>query len=224
MPGGTGGARSDTVAGVDGPLFTSGPLELSRAARDEVAALGARAFYDDPFFRHLSDEPLLRVRGMGIFLRSHIAALGATAVAAGARDRSGLLVGVAVWQRPGTHPLPWAAQVRDLAGSARAMLPRPRSLAVGLRYVTAIEKVRPREEHWYLALLATDPMVWRRGVGTALLEPMLAVADDDGLPCYLETQKEANIAYYRRFGFEETERLTPDPAGPPLFTLTRPVR
>ena len=35
MPGGTGGARSDTVAGVDGPLFTTGPLELTRAARDE---------------------------------------------------------------------------------------------------------------------------------------------------------------------------------------------
>ena len=209
---------------MDPSLVTTGPLELTRKVRNEAAALGARAFYDDPFFRHLSEEPLLRARGMGIYLRSHIAALGATAVASGARDRSGLLVGVAVWQRPGTHPLPWTGQVRDMAGSARAMAPRPRSLVVGLRYVLAIEKVRPRHEHWYLSLLATDPMLWRRGVGSALLEPMLEEIDGEGLPCYLETQKEANLAYYRRFGFEETERLTPDRSGPPLFTMTRPAR
>jgi ribosomal protein S18 acetylase RimI-like enzyme len=87
-----------------------------------------------------------------------------------------------------------------------------------------MEKVRPREEHWYLALLVADPMVWRRGIGTALVEPGLERIDDDGLPCYLETQKEANLAYYRRFGFEETDRLRPVPDGPTLFTMTRPVR
>jgi ribosomal protein S18 acetylase RimI-like enzyme len=87
-----------------------------------------------------------------------------------------------------------------------------------------MEKARPREEHWYLCLLAADPMAWRRGIGTALLEPGLETVDADGLPCYLETQKEDNIAYYRRFGFDETERLTPSPGGPPLFTMTRGAR
>jgi GNAT superfamily N-acetyltransferase len=209
---------------VNPPIFTTGPLALDRRVRDEVGALGARAFFDDPFFRHLSEEPLLRARGLGLYMRSHVTALGDAAVASGARDRSGLLVGAAVWQRPGTNPLPLMAQVREMAGSGWALIPRPLSLIVGLRYVLAVERARPREEHWYLSLLATDPTLWRRGVGTALLEPGLERVDGDGLPCYLETQKESNLAYYRRFGFEETERLTPDPKGPPLFTMTRPAR
>ena len=98
------------------------------------------------------------------------------------------------------------------------------NLSIGLKLLTAVDKVHPAEPHWYLALLGTDPAVQGRGVGSALLAPAMQQADAEGVSCYLETQKEANIAYYRRFGFEETERLTPDPAGPPLFTLTRPVR
>jgi len=204
--------------------YTCAPLTLDRRTLDEIAVLGARAFFDDPFFRHLSDEPRLRARGLTLFMRSHLVALGDTAVATGARSADGLLVGVCVWQRPGTYPLPIARQVREMGGSLRALVPRPASLVTGLRYTLAMEKARPRDEHWYLCLLATDPIAWRRGVGTALLEPSLERNDEDGLPCYLETQKEDNLAFYRRFGFEETHRLTPVRSGPPLFTLTRPVR
>ena len=206
------------------PAFTCAPMTLDRRTLDEVAVLAARSFFDDPFFRHLSDEPRLRVRGLALYMRSHLVALGDTAVATGARDASGLLVGVCVWQRPGTYPLPVMRQVRELGGSLWALLPRPASMVTGLRYTMGMEKARPREEHWYLCLMATDPTVWRRGVGTALLTPSLEDHDEDGLTCYLETQKEDNLAYYRRFGFVETARLTPARGGPPLFTMTRPVR
>lgn len=152
-----------------------------------------------------------------------MAALGDTAVATGASDPTGALVGVSVWQRPGTYPLPAIRQAREMAGTLRAMLPAPSALPVGLRYVSAMEKARPHSDHWYLAFLVTDPIYWRRGIGTALLEPALRKIDEEGLPCYLETQKEANLAYYRRFGFEESSRITPIPGAPTLFTLTRPA-
>lgn len=206
------------------PPFTTGPLVLDHGVLNEVGVLGSRAFYDDPFFRFLSSEPMLRARGLALFNRSHVAALRSSAETSGARDEAGTLVGVAVWQRPGTNPLPVATQAREMAGSLRALIPRPRSLVVGLRYVLAMEHARLKDEHWYLALLATDPMLWRRGVGTALLQPGLDRADTDGLPCYLETQKEANLAYYRRFGFEELDPLTPVAGGPPLFTMVRSPR
>jgi ribosomal protein S18 acetylase RimI-like enzyme len=204
--------------------FTYSPLTLDKRTLDEVAVLGARSFYDDPFFVHLSDESIQRARGLTLYMRSHMVALGDSAVATGARSEAGLLVGICVWQRPGTYPLPVGRQVREMGGSLRALIPRPTSLVKGLRYTLAMEKARPKDEHWYLSLLAVDPMAWRRGIGSTLLEPSLASIDEDGLPCYLETQKEANLAYYRRFGFEETERLTPRGGGPPLFTMTRPVR
>ena len=204
--------------------FTFGPTALDRVLLNEAAVLGSRSFYDDPFFVHLSSEPMLRARGLALYMRSHLAALGDTAVASCARDQAGTLVGICVWQRPGTYPLPVVAQSREMAGALRALIPRPPAVVKGLQYTLAMEKARPRHDHWYLCLLAADPMAWRRGIGTSLLEPGLASIDDQGLPCYLETQKEANLAYYRRFGFEETERLTPSPGGPPLFTMTRPVR
>jgi ribosomal protein S18 acetylase RimI-like enzyme len=204
--------------------FTFGPITLDRELRNEAAVLGARSFYDDPFFVHLSAEPMLRARGLALYMRSHLAALGDSAVATCARDRAGTMVGICVWQRPGTYPLPVAAQAREMAGALRALIPRPPAVVKGLQYTMAMEKARPRHEHWYLCLLAADPMAWRRGIGTALMEPSLASIDGEGLPCYLETQKEANLAYYRRFGFEETDRLTPSPGGPALFTMTRPVR
>ncbi|MBV8463434.1 MAG: hypothetical protein JO368_09075, partial [Acidimicrobiales bacterium] len=45
-----------------------------------------------------------------------------------------------------------------------------------------------------------------------------------GLDCYLETQKEDNLAYYRRFGYDVEHELRPVPNGPPLWTLRRPPR
>jgi len=213
-----------TVRAMPPAPFTFGPVTLDRHLRNEAAVLGARSFYDDPFFVHLSAEPMLRARGLALYMRSHLAALGDTAVTSCARDGAGTLVGICVWQRPGTYPLPVTAQAREMAGALRALIPRPPAVGKGLRYTLAMEKARPREDHWYLCLLAADPMAWRRGIGTALMEPSLETIDGDGLPCYLETQKEANLAYYRRFGFEETARLTPSPGGPPLFTMTRPVR
>ena len=73
--------------------YSFGALPLDRHTRNELAVLGARAFYDDPFFIHLSAEPMLRQRGLALYMRSHVAALGGTTVATGARDRSGTLVG-----------------------------------------------------------------------------------------------------------------------------------
>ena len=106
--------------------FTYGTLTLDRHTRNEAAVLGARSFYDDPFFIHLSAEPMLRARGLALYMRSHLAALGDTAVATGARDRAGNLVGICVWQRPGTYPLPVTAQIGAQQGQFLAQRPHLR--------------------------------------------------------------------------------------------------
>ena len=69
--------------------FTYATLTLDRHTLNEAAVLGSRSFYDDPFFIHLSAEPMLRARGLALYMRSHLAALGDSAVATGARDRAG---------------------------------------------------------------------------------------------------------------------------------------
>ncbi|MDE2290533.1 MAG: GNAT family N-acetyltransferase, partial [Elusimicrobia bacterium] len=82
----------------------------------------------------------------------------------------------------------------------------------------------PREPHWYLQLLAVEPGSQRSGIGTALLAPALERIDAEGAPAYLETQDEANLAYYARVGFALVERVDLGPGLPGLFTMRREPR
>ena len=60
-------------------------------------------------------------------------------------------------------------------------------------------------------------------MGTALIAPGLERADAEGAPVYLETQRESNIPYYRRFGFELTDQISL-PDSPPLWLMWREPR
>ncbi len=191
---------------------------------EELATVAARAFHFDPFFVHLCPPHLLRSRGLSLFWRSQAAGYGPFAETYGARGEDGRLLGAAIWIKPESYPLPASTQLRQSLGAVRALIPRPRALIDGTRYLTALDKVHPHEPLWYLALLVADPAVQRSGIGTALQVPVLARADEEGLPSYLETQNPANLAYYGRFGYETVEELSPVPAGPPLWTMRRQPR
>ena len=71
--------------------------------------------------------------------------------------------------------------------------------------------------------LSVRPECQRRGLGSALVEPILDRAHRDALPCWLETFDPANVAFYQRFGFEVIDPALPAiPGGPPLTTMRRP--
>jgi ribosomal protein S18 acetylase RimI-like enzyme len=57
-------------------------------------------------------------------------------------------------------------------------------------------------EHWYLAALAVDPGHQGKGHASRLLRDMFFKFDEQGLPCYLETDGEKNVSMYKRFGFK----------------------
>ena len=186
--------------------------------------VAARAFHHDPFFEYLDPNGVTRARGLALFWRSELAALGRDTLLSGARTSDGRLMGVSAWMPPGSYPLPAASQARQLAGAARAMVLRPPALWRGLQYLLAIDKAHPKEKLWYLLLLVVDPSAQRGGVGARLQEEGLASADKEGLDCYLETQKAENLVYYRRFGFDVDQELHPVKDGPPLWTMRRPCR
>lgn len=56
--------------------------------------------------------------------------------------------------------------------------------------------------HYYLFALGVSPSAQGKGVGKRLLKDMFERIDGEKMPTYLETQKEQNVALYRRFGFE----------------------
>jgi ribosomal protein S18 acetylase RimI-like enzyme len=68
-----------------------------------------------------------------------------------------------------------------------------------------------------------DPAAQGRGLGTAVLAPVLEECDRDGVGAYLESSKESNVAYYARFGFRITEELRL-PRGPRLWLMWRDAR
>ena len=129
-------------------------------------------------------------------------------------------LGAALWFPPGTLELSRRERLAEIA----SLLPEGvDSLGRGGRWEALLSRHHPRRPHWYLQTLAVAPAAQRRGVGTALIEPGLARADAEGLPAFLETQRESNIPYYRRFGFELTEEISL-PDSPPLWLMWRQPR
>ena len=59
-----------------------------------------------------------------------------------------------------------------------------------------------------------------RGIGAALLAPVLDLCDEEGLPAYLESSKDSNVPYYRRFAFDVTTPFTLK-GGPTLHFMWR---
>lgn len=94
------------------------------------------------------------------------------------------------------------------------------ALGRGARLNSLMASRHPSEPHWYLNTLAVRPAAQQRGYGSALIEPGLAEADAAGLPAYLETQREANIPFYRRFGFELVDKVSLRDS-PPMWLMWR---
>ena len=74
--------------------------------------------------------------------------------------------------------------------------------------------------HWYLYNLAVDPKHQGKGWTSVLLNPMLARADKDRLPCYLETG-ERNVKLYEHFGFEVIEQISVPEFDEDMFLMLR---
>ena len=84
----------------------------------------------------------------------------------------------------------------------------------------ALDASRPTPPYWYLGVLGTRPDSQGRGLATAVMEPVLEMADHDHFDCWLETAAEDNLLFYERRGF--AHRLPVDvPGGPPTWWLRR---
>ncbi len=64
-----------------------------------------------------------------------------------------------------------------------------------------IVEAHPSEPYWYLAGVGTRPVHQGRGLGRAVLEPMIRRCDDEQRLAYLESSNPRNVPFYERFGF-----------------------
>ena len=75
--------------------------------------------------------------------------------------------------------------------------------------------------HWYLMALGVAPASQGQGIGSSLIQPVLAQADAAGLPCYLETETKRNVAFYQKHGFEALTAEKPPRHDLMLWTMAR---
>lgn len=123
----------------------------------------------------------------------------------------------AEWDPPNQWRVGPMMQLRLLPSFIRSLGSRLPAVISGL---TLIEKHHPKEPHYYLGILGTDPAHQGKGLGSAVLKPVLDLCDAQGMPAYLESSKESNIPFYNRHGFEVTTTLHM-PKGPPLWPMWR---
>ena len=74
----------------------------------------------------------------------------------------------------------------------------------------AMDKVKKRmlkeNKAWYLNNMAVAQELRGQGVGTKLLQQQLqSIVIPSGLPAILMTQKETNVKFYQKLGFEITD-------------------
>jgi len=211
--------RSRLPVPAPAPGRVEDPTAVRLATEADVAgmcAMLARAFDDDPVACYLVPSAWRRGPALRAFFRLQL--INDHHLAFGGVFTTDDHAGTATWAPPGK---PRMTGVRALLGVlplapyyAGPALPR------ALRFLAQLEAAHPREPHWYLATLGTEPALQGRGIGSDLLAPVLARCDADGMRAYLESSKEANIAFYRRHGFEVTAELRTE-GGPTLWQMWR---
>ena len=199
------------------------PTIMLKSQIDESAAVLARAFYDDPMMRWIMPDDTKRAKDFPWFFHA-AAVLG---------DRYGEVFttgdkvdGDAVWLPPGGTTVTMGRMARV------GMLKAPFKLGFGpfmrfMKIMNTFERLHHRdmpEPHWYLMLLGVDPPRQGQGVGGALIAPILARADTEKLPCYLETQKQINVPFYERNGFKVLVEDDIAGGGPHYWTMKREPR
>jgi ribosomal protein S18 acetylase RimI-like enzyme len=185
---------------------------------DGMAHALSLSFHDDPVMQWLfGDEPPRPVR----YLRPFFAIEGRRHLQHRTVYTADGHPGAAYWDPPG-H---WKSSPMSILRLAPVMVRGiGRRTAKALQGLNRMEKAHAgHPDHYYLAVLGTRPDRQGEGVGSALMAPVLATCDAEGVGAYLESSKESNIPFYRRHGFEVVGEVTV-PSGPTIWPMWRDPR
>ncbi|HEV3036075.1 MAG TPA: GNAT family N-acetyltransferase [Solirubrobacteraceae bacterium] len=181
------------------------PAQVRRATFADVPALArmlARAFLDDPVASWAWRPDRLRLGALERFQAVRLRQL----LAGEEVWTNDELTCAALWAPPGR----WHSSLRETAELVPSFLhPRlfMRMPMVALGW-EKLERAHPHKPpHVYLALLGTEPEAQGRGLGSAVLAPVLEQCDSDGVGAYLESSKKRNIDFYARHGFRVLDEI-----------------
>jgi ribosomal protein S18 acetylase RimI-like enzyme len=179
----------------------------------------ASAFQDDPVIAWIFPDEQRRRAVLPAFMEFRLRKL------AFPHDEVWMTAGgdaAAVWlPPPGRWQLSHPQRLRLLPALVRFLGLRTASVLAGLERMEARHPHGP--SHWYLFILGTEQTAQGQGLGSALLAQVLARLDADGMPAYLESSNERNLAWYGRHGFAITSEVA-IPGGPRIWPMWREPR
>lgn len=74
----------------------------------------------------------------------------------------------------------------------------------------------------HLLIMGVSQEFQGKGFGGQLLRAVMEKAETEKLPIYLETQKEANVTFYEKYGFSVKKNvILPDPLNLPMWLMIR---
>lgn len=197
-------------------------VELGAEQEAAAGELAARAFQDDDLFEWVEPDPAQRAAFLVPFMTALVRRSRRLAVALATAPA---LEGVSLWKGPDLREL----SPEQLAMTGLDRIPEWLDAAALARFDAVFDPIEAAladdvpEPCWYLGVLAVEPGRQGRGLGSRLMEPILARADREGHAVTLETAKARNLPLYRRHGFEVLRELEPPaPGGPTVWTMRRP--
>jgi ribosomal protein S18 acetylase RimI-like enzyme len=179
---------------------TTMPIQrLDARQADAAAATLGEAFFDDPVLLIVAPDEATRRRWGSWFMSLPLQYGLRWGEVWGTEDVSA----VAVWVPPDSGDMGLGRMLR--VGSAR--MPFRLGMGGSRRFMQALSATEPFHKavhgpHWYLVAVGTRSECQGQGWGSALLEVGTSRADAAGVPCYLETGTQSNIAFYTKRGFE----------------------
>ena len=171
----------------------------------DLAAVLARAFVRDPFFSYLAGEASERTQRMRDGWRGILRHASAGLSETWTTDRR---AGVALWIPPGRRASSLLGSLRLIPALARLTgWRRLREASAAIEVLEERRRAHAPTPHYYLSALGVEPELQGTGIGSVLIAPTLAAADDAGMPAYLETATARNVLLYERHGFDVVEEL-----------------
>lgn len=184
-----------------------------------AAMVAAYAFTDDPMFTYIFPNAARRPKSLSRFMTAALRYGVLFGEVATTTDNAGS----ALWLLPNQTDITPTRMLR----SGMAALPMTIGLSAFRRFMHVVsygDRVHSqivREPHWYLLNLAVDPSRQRQGIASALIAPVLARADRDRQPCYLETNNPSNLPFYTRHGFAAAHTGQVPNNGPAFWGMLR---
>lgn len=197
--------------------------ELDEERIDAVGACLARSFVADPVAVHMLPDEAVRQH----LLPWHFSAVVRFGVKFGrVLTTGGDPRGAAVWLKPGESEM---TEDRIVAADLHRA-PEVLGESAWHRFTQVVgylEEIHARdlpEDHWYLMVLGVEPEEQGRGLGSALMQPILERADQEGRKCYLETAEITNVPFYEKRGFRVLSQGIEASSGVPYWTFCRDPR